>query len=247
MVASSQSISGPNVVLNTIFAEVFSQFADRLEKATDFDQALLELLKETATKHHRILFDGNGYSEEWVEEATKRGLPNITSTVDSARVLLRESTIELYEKHQVLNKIELESRYEISLEQYSKQINIEALTMIDMAKHKIIPAAVKYSTELASSINAIKSASSAVDVSVQEGLLIDLCSTLVSLKTNLTTLETVTQEAASLTDAFEQAANYRDVVFKAMGALRIDGDKLETIVDSELWPLPTYAQMLFML
>ncbi|MCB8815897.1 glutamine synthetase III family protein [Desulfosporosinus shakirovi] len=247
MVASSQSISGPNVVLNTIFAEVFSQFADRLEKATDFDQALLELLKETATKHHRILFDGNGYSEEWVEEATKRGLPNITSTVDSARVLLRESTIKLYEKHQVLNKIELESRYEISLEQYSKQINIEALTMIDMAKHKIIPAAVKYSTELASSINAIKSASSAVDVSVQEGLLIDLCSTLVSLKTNLTTLETVTQQAASLTDAFEQAANYRDVVFKAMGTLRIDGDKLETIVDSELWPLPTYAEMLFML
>ncbi|SHI35361.1 glutamine synthetase III [Desulfosporosinus lacus] len=247
MVASSQSISGPNVVLNTIFAEVFSQFADRLEKATDFDQALLELLKETATKHHRILFDGNGYSEEWVEEATKRGLPNITSTVDSARVLLRESTIELYEKHQVLNKIELESRYEISLEQYSKQINIEALTMIDMAKHKIIPAAVKYSTELASSINAIKSASSAVDVSVQEGLLIDLCATLVSLKTNLTTLETVTQEAASLTDAYEQAVNYRDVVFKAMGALRIDGDKLETIIDSELWPLPTYAEMLFML
>jgi len=247
MVASSQSISGPNVVLNTIFAEVFSQFADRLEKATDFDQALLELLKETATKHHRILFDGNGYSEEWVEEAAKRGLPNITSTVDSARVLLRESTIELYEKHQVLNKIELESRYEISLEQYSKQINIEALTMIDMAKHKIIPAAVKYSTELASSINAIKSASSAVDVSVQEGLLIDLCSTLVSLKTNLTTLETVTQEAASLTDAYEQAVNYRDVVFKAMGALRIDGDKLETIIDSELWPLPTYAEMLFML
>ncbi|MDO0824528.1 glutamine synthetase III family protein [Desulfosporosinus nitroreducens] len=247
MVASSQSISGPNVVLNTIFAEVFSQFADRLEKATDFDQALLELLKETATKHNRILFDGNGYADEWVVEATKRGLPNITSTVDAARVLLRESTIELYEKHHVLNKIELESRYEINLEQYSKQINIEALTMIDMAKHKIIPAAVKYSTQLANSINAIKSASSAVDASVQEGLLIDLCSTLVSLKTNLNTLENVTQEAASLTDAFDQAANYRDIVFKAMAALRIDGDKLETIIDSELWPLPTYAEMLFML
>lgn len=247
MVASSQSISGPNVVLNTIFAEVFSQFADRLEQAADFDQALSELLKETAIKHDRILFDGNGYSDEWVVEATKRGLPNITSTVDAALVLLRESTINLYEKHQVLNKTELESRYEINLEQYSKQINIEALTMIDMAKHKIIPAAVKYSTQLATSINAIKSASSAVDTSVQEGLLVDLGSTLVSFKANLNTLEKVTEEAASLTEAYAQAVYYRDVVFKAMGALRIDGDTLETIIDAELWPLPTYAQMLFML
>jgi len=247
MVASSQSISGPNVVLNTIFAEVFSQFADRLEQAEDFDQVLQQLLKETATNHNRILFDGNGYSDEWVEEATKRGLPNITSTVESALVLLRETTIQLYEKHQVLNKTELESRYEISLEQYSKQINIEALTMIDMAKHTIIPAAVKYSTQLAKSINAIRSASSAVDVSVQENLLIDLCSTLVSLNSNLSTLETVTKEATSLTDAYEQAVYYRDVVFKNMGTLRVDGDKLETIVDAELWPLPTYADMLFKL
>ncbi|KJR46523.1 Glutamine synthetase type III, GlnN [Desulfosporosinus sp. I2] len=248
MVASSQSISGPNVVLNTIFAEVFSQFADRLEQAENFDQALQQLLKETATNHNRILFDGNGYSDEWVEEATKRGLPNITSTVDASLVLLRESTVKLYEKHQVLSKTELESRYEINLEQYSKQINIEALTMIDMAKHQIIPASINYSTRLANSINAIKSASSAVDVSVQENLLIDLCSTLVSFKTNLSVLETVTQEATTLTsDAYAQSVYYRDVVFKAMGALRIDGDKLETIIDADLWPLPTYAQMLFML
>lgn len=248
MVASSQSISGPNVVLNTIFAEVFSQFADRLEQAENFDQALQQLLKETATNHNRILFDGNGYSDEWVEEATKRGLPNITSTVDASLVLLRESTIKLYQKHQVLSKIELESRYEINLEQYSKQINIEALTMIDMAKHQIIPAAINYSTRLANSINAIKSASSAVDVSVQENLLIDLCSTLVSFKTNLSVLETVTHEATTLTsDAYAQSVYYRDVVFKAMGALRVDGDKLETIIDADLWPLPTYAQMLFML
>ena len=248
MVASSQSISGPNVVLNTIFAEVFSQFADRLEQAENFDQALQQLLKETATNHNRILFDGNGYSDEWVEEATKRGLPNITSTVDASLVLLRESTIKLYQKHQVLNKTELESRYEINLEQYSKQINIEALTMIDMAKHQIIPASINYSTRLANSINAIKSASSAVDVSVQENLLIDLCSTLVSFKTNLSVLETVTHEATTLTsDAYAQSVYYRDVVFKAMGALRVDGDKLETIIDADLWPLPTYAQMLFML
>ena len=248
MVASSQSISGPNVVLNTIFAEVFSQFADRLEKAKNFDQALLELLKETASNHKRILFDGNGYSEEWVEEATKRGLPNVTSTVDAALVLRRESTVELYEKHKVLNRTELESRYEINLEQYCKQINIEALTMIDMAKHQIIPAAVKYSSQLANSINAIKSASSAVDVSVQENLLIDLCATLASFRAKLDTLEKVTQEAnTNSNDAYDQGVYYRDVVFKAMGALRTDGDKLETMIDSELWPLPTYAEMLFML
>ncbi|SDI47518.1 glutamine synthetase III [Desulfosporosinus hippei] len=247
MVASSQSISGPNVVLNTIFAEVFSQFADRLENAENFDQTLQQLLKETAMNHSRILFDGNGYSDEWVAEAAKRGLPNITSTVDAALVLLRESTVELYGKHEVLNKTELESRYEINLEQYSKQINIEALTMIDMAKHKIIPAAVKYSTELANSINAIKAASSAVDVSVQENLLIGLCSTLVSFNANLSALESVTLEATNLSEAYEQAVYYRDVVFKAMGALRVDGDKLEALVDAELWPLPTYAEMLFML
>ena len=248
MVASSQSISGPNVVLNLIIAEVLSQFADRLEQATDFDQALQELLKETATKHKRVLFDGNGYSAEWVEEATKRGLPNITSTVDAALVLIRQSTIDLYEKHKVLNRTELESRYEINLEQYSKQINIEALTMIDMTQHLIIPAAVKYSTQLANSINAIKSASSVADVSVQADLLNDLCSTLASLKGKLNILEKNVQEANAMTNgAYEHGVYYRDVVFKAMEALRIDGDKLETIIDADLWPLPTYAQMLFML
>ena len=248
MVASSQSISGPNVVLNLIIAEVLSQFAARLEQATDFNQALQELLKETATNHKRILFDGNGYSAEWVEEATKRGLPNISSTVDAALVLIRESTVDLYEKHKVLNRTELESRYEINLEQYSKQINIEALTMIDMAQHQIIPAAVKYSTQLANSINAIKSASSSADVSVQEDLINNLCSTLVSFKRNFNTLEKVIKVASAMTNgAYEHGVYYRDVVFKAMEALRIDGDKLETIIDADLWPLPTYAQMLFML
>ncbi|MBC2721619.1 glutamine synthetase III [Desulfosporosinus sp.] len=248
MVASSQSISGPNVVLNTIFAEVFSQFADHLEQAEDFDQALLELLKKTVANHKRILFDGNGYSREWVEEAARRGLPNISSTVDSALVLLRESTVELYKKHGVLNRTELESRYEINLERYCKQINIEALTMIDMAKHLIIPAGVKYSTQLANSINAIKSASSAVDISVQENLLIDLCSTLASFRSNLEALEKDIQGANSIPDdAYTIGVYYRDVVFQAMKALRTDGDKLETMIDAELWPLPTYAQMLYML
>ncbi len=248
MVASSQSISGPNVVLNLIIAEVLSQFADRLEQASDFDQALQELLRETATNHKRILFDGNGYSTEWVEEAARRGLPNISSTVDAALVLLRESTIDLYEKHKVMNRTEVESRYEINLEQYCKQINIEALTMLDMAQHQIIPAAIKYSTQLANSINTIRSASSGADVSVQEDLLNNLCSTLHSFKGNSTNLEKAVREAhAMTTDSYGHGVYYRDVVFKAMEALRIDGDQLETIIDADLWPLPTYTQMLFML
>ncbi|WP_407309066.1 glutamine synthetase III [Desulfosporosinus sp. SB140] len=248
MVASSQSISGPNVVLNLIAAEVLSQFADRLEKADKFEQELNLILKETAKNHQRILFDGNGYSDEWVEEATRRGLPNITSTVDASLVLKRQSTIDLYEKHKVLNKTELESRYEINLEQYCKQINIEALTMIDMAKHQIIPAAVKYSTQLANSINTIKSASNAVNVSVQESLLKDVCATLASFQAKLTDLEKKTQEAADMTaEAYDHGVFYRDVVFKAMGALRQDGDLLESMIDAELWPMPTYSQMLFML
>ncbi|MDQ7094537.1 glutamine synthetase III [Desulfosporosinus sp. PR] len=248
MVASSQSVSGPNVVLNLIVAEVLSQFADRLEKAADFDQELNQLLRETAKNHKRILFDGNGYSAEWVEEATRRGLPNVTSTIDASLVLKRQSTIDLYEKHKVLNKTELESRYEINLEQYCKQINIEALTMVDMAKHQIIPAAVKYSTQLANSINAIKAASDAVNVSVQESLLKNVCATLASFQANLSDLEQKTQEAADMsTEAYEQGVFYRDVVFKAMGVLRQDGDLLESMIDAELWPLPTYAQMLFML
>ncbi len=248
MVASSQSISGPNVVLNLIIGEVLSQFSDRLEKAADFEQELQAILKETATKHKRILFDGNGYAEEWVEEAAKRGLPNVTSTVEAALVLLRENTVKLYEKHKVLSQTELESRYEIALEQYSKQINIEALTMINMAKNLIVPAAVKYSTQLATSINAIKSAYGAADVSVQEELLKGVCSTLVSFNAKLITLEKSVQDATALTDdAYAQSVCFRDVVFTAMQALRTDGDQLETMIDAELWPLPTYAQMLFML
>lgn len=247
MVASSQSIAGPNVVLNLIVAEVLSQFADRLEKAADFDKEIKELLKETVKKHKRILFNGNGYSEEWVAEAEKRGLPNIKSTVESALVLTRESTVQLYEKHKVLNRVELESRYEINLEQYSKTINIEALTMINMARNMIMPAVVKYTTSLAKSINAVKSASAAADVSAQEELLNDVCATLASFKAKITALEKATQDAGEVTDSFKQAVHYRDFVFTAMQDLRIESDKLETMVDAELWPLPTYAQMLFML
>ncbi len=245
MVASSLSISGPNIVLNTIVSEILSQIADRLEKSTDFEQDLQILLKEIASNHKRIIFDGNGYSAEWAEEAAKRGLPNITSMVDAVPALISEKSIRLFEKHQVFSKVELHSRYEILLEQYCKYINIEALTMIDMAKHQILPAAINYATKLAVSINAIKSAGA--DTSVQSEVLNETSTYLVALKQRLNELEKVTAEAKTIEDDYyAQGVFYRDAVFKAMGALRVEADNLETVIEAELWPMPTYAQMLFM-
>jgi glutamine synthetase len=243
MVASALSISGPNIVLNTIVAEALSQIADRLEKSTDFRKDLQALLKEIATKHKRILFDGNNYAEEWTEEAAKRGLPNVTSMVEAVPSFISEKSVNLFTKHQVFSKEELHSRYEIFLEQYCKAINIEALTMIDMAKHLIIPAAIKYAKKLATAINEIKSAGA--DTSVQSEILTEVSSYLVAFKQKLGALEKANTEAKFIEDCYAQAVYYRDAVFKSMGELRAEADKLETIVDAEIWPLPTYAQMLF--
>ncbi|ATW26051.1 glutamine synthetase III [Candidatus Formimonas warabiya] len=247
MVPSSLSIAGPNFVLNTIVAEVLDQIADRLEKAIDFEGELQELLREIARKHSRIIFDGNNYAEEWVEEAERRGLPNIKSLVEALPYLISEKSVQLFEKHHILSKVELHSRYEIVLEQYCKHINIEAQTMIDMAKRQIIPAAVKYVTSLATSVAAVKNASALADTSVQEGILNEASALLASLKQKLNHLEAATAQAKAMDDLYEKSVFYRDGVFKAMNDLRPDADKLETIVDAELWPMPTYAQMLFML
>ncbi|MEL7563717.1 MAG: glutamine synthetase III [Dehalobacterium sp.] len=247
MVPSSLSISGPNVVINTIVAETLSQMADRLEQAEDFDAELQLLLKEIARNHKRIIFDGNGYSEEWVVEAEKRGLPNIKSMVESVPYLISEKSIRLFGKHKVLSETELHSRYEIFMEQYIKTINIEAQTMIDMTKRQIIPAGIKYMTNLAASINGVKNASACVDVSVQEDLLAEVSKVLASLKATMKQLEIALDEAKSIEEIYEQGVCYHDKVFAAMSAVRADADTLETMVDEELWPLPTYAEMLFML
>lgn len=247
MVPSSISISGPNVVLNLIVSETLSLIADRLEKAEDFHTELRTLLKEIATNHSRVLFDGNGYSEEWVEEAERRGLPHFRSTVDAVPALLLEKNIRIYEKHGVLDRTELHSRYEINLEQYSKSINIEALTMIDMAQKKILPATIKYVTTLAKSINTVKTAYAEAEVSAQTELLKDTSSLLAGLKQKINDLQSVTVQAKDLTDAYEQAVYYRDSVFTTMGELRQVADQLEEVVDANLWPFPTYSEMLFKL
>jgi len=248
MVPSSLSIAGPNVVLNTIVAEALSQIADRLENAADFEAELSSLHREIAQKHGRIIFDGNGYSEEWVEEAARRGLPNIKSTVESIPHLVADKAIKLFTKHQVFSESELHSRYEVYLEQYCKQINIEALTTVDMANRQIVPAVVKYVTELANSIQAVRAADVEADVSTQTELLQTSSALLGSLRKKVKALAEVNGHAAEMEeDYYKKGVYYRDVVFKAMAEVRQDADALETLVDAELWPLPTYAQMLFML
>lgn len=248
MVPSSLSIAGPNVVINTIVAEVLSQISDRLEQTEDFHLELRTILKEIALNHSRVIFDGNGYSDEWIKEAEERGLPHIRSTVEAIPALISDKAIQVFEKHRVFSSTELHSRYEIYLEHYSKSINIEAQTMIDIARRQILPVVMRYATELGKSINTIRSAYAEADVSTQVSMLHETSTHLKGLKDKIDVLEDVTTKAKDLHgEPYLQGKYYRDVVFEAMNELRIVTDRLEVLVDYELWPLPSYTQMLFML
>ena len=243
MVGSRDSIAGPNVVLNTIVAEAFSEACDVLEKADNFDEAVHDLIKKYATEHQRVVFDGNGYSDAWVEEAERRGLPNIRSMVEAIPALTTDKAINMFEKFKVFTKAELESRAEIKFESYAKAINIEARTMIDMATKQIIPAVIKYTKELADTINAVKAAGA--DVSVQSELLTEISALLVESKSALKALTEVTEKAAEMEEGEEQARYYHFTVVQAMAALRSPVDKLEMIVDKEAWPMPSYGDLMF--
>ena len=246
MVPSSGSIAAPNFTLNTIVAEVLSGVADRLEKAEDVDAEVQKILFEIVREHKKVIFNGNGYSEEWVHEAEKRGLPNIRTTVESIKAIIAEKNLEVMEKHGVLSRVEMKSRYEISLEHYIKTINIEALTMLEMAKKQILPAVIKFATGIASSINTIKSTGVEADITAQSELLTEVSALSASLKNKTTALEAAVEKASDLHgDTYEQAAFYRFDVFEKMNDLRADADKLETIVDKDLWPFPTYGEILF--
>lgn len=244
MVGSQDSIAQPNVVLNTIVAEAFSEACDVLEQAEDFNVAVHDLIKQYATDYQRIIFNGDGYSDEWVVEAEKRGLPNIKSMVDAIPALNTEKAVALFEKFGVFTKAELDSRVEIEYETYAKEINIEAKAMIDIAGKQIIPAVIKYTTQLADSINAVKAASSA-DISTQTGLLVQTSDLLTEASKALTELTRITDEGAAMEEGREQAVFYRDKVKAAMDALRTPVDKLEMIVDKELWPMPSYGDLIF--
>ena len=243
MVGSRDSISGPNVVLNTIVAEAFSEACDVLEKADNFDEAVHDLIKKYATEHQRVVFDGNGYSDAWVEEAERRGLPNIRSMVEAIPALTTDKAINMFEKFKVFTKAELESRAEIKFESYAKAINIEARTMIDMASKQIIPAIIKYTKELADTVVVVKEAGA--DASVQAELLTEVSGLLAESKKALEALKVVTDQAAAMEEGEDQARFYHSDVVPAMEALRAPVDKLEMIVDKEAWPMPSYGDLIF--
>ena len=244
MVGSNDSIAPPNVVLNAIVAEAFSDACDILEKAENFEEAVHDLIKEQASAHQRIVFNGNGYSDEWIAEAERRGLPNIKNMVDAVPALTTEKSIALFEKFNVFTEAELASRGEILYENYSKALNIEARTMIDMAGKQIIPAVIKYTTALANSINAVKAAGD-VDISTQADLLKEVSDLLSETKSALVKLSDVTAQAGTMEEGRAQAVFFRDQVKTAMEALRTPVDKLEMIVDKDMWPMPSYGDLIF--
>ena len=245
MVGSSDSIAPPNVVLNTIVAEAFKEAADELEEAEDFDTAVHDMIKELLSNHRRIIFNGNGYSKAWIEEAKRRGLPNIHSMVDSIPALTTEKAVKLYEEFGVFTRAELESRAEVEYEAYSKAINIEARTMIDMAGKQIIPAVIKYTAQLADALGKIKAACPEADVSVQTELLLETSALLSDLKVALAALTDATEQSLAETCACACAHAYHEKVVPAMEALRAPADKLEMIVDKDLWPFPSYGDLIF--
>ncbi|OGQ96584.1 MAG: glutamine synthetase [Deltaproteobacteria bacterium RIFOXYD12_FULL_57_12] len=242
MVGSSQSISGPNVALNTIAAEALDQIASRLEKAKDVNAEILAILKDAIAKHGRIIFNGNNYSEEWVVEAAKRGLPNVRNTVDAIKAFVTPKATKLFEKYKVLSKEELHSRYDIYTEQYSKNINIEAQTAMQMVRRLYIPAAILFATELGNSIAVV--GKSAV---VQKELLAEVSRLLESADKNLKKVAAETVKAQAISGVAKQAAAFRDKVATSLADLRADIDALESITPGDLWPVPVYSDLLFKL
>ena len=243
MVGSSDSIASPNTTLNAIVAEAFCEAADILEKADDFDVAVHDLIKKYLTDHQRIIFNGNGYSDEWVVEAERRGLPNIKSMIEAVDTLTTDKAVKLFERFGIFTEAELESRAEVLYETYAKSINIEALTMIDMASKQYIPAVVKYTKSLADTVIAVKEAGA--DASAQTDLLKEVSEKLTAMKAALTKLEEAEAKAGTLEDAKEQAFYYKDVVKVAMDELRAPVDEAEMLVDKKVWPVPTYGDLIF--
>ena len=244
MVGSRDSVASPNIVLNTIVAEAFRDACDVLEKAENKEEAVHDLIKKNLSEHQRIIFNGNGYSEEWVQEAERRGLPNIGCMVDAIPALTTEKAIRLFGEFKVFTKSELESRAEVKYENYAKTINIEAKTMIDMASKQIIPAVIKYATSLANSVNTI-AAAGVSEVTVQKELLEETSTLLKETQEALKHLMVTEDKAFAMPDGMEQAKFYHESVVPAMEALRAPVDRLEMIVDKEMWPMPSYGDLIF--
>ena len=243
MVGSTMSTAGPNFVLNTIVADVLSEIADELESAKDVSVQVEEVLSKIAREHSRIVFNGDNYSDDWVKIAAERGLPNMPSTVDCLESCLESKNIEVMDRQKVLSPKELRARIEVLLEAYAMTLHIEARTALKMAKTQILPAVSKYAGQVASSVNAVKAAG--VEVSAQSELLDEVCGLIKDLKNSISKVEKEVAAADAISATNKKAEAFRDVVVPAMNELREAADALESICDADTWPLPTYAEMLF--
>ena len=244
MLGSSSSVSCTNVVLNTAVAEELKQFADELEGAANFEEALHELIKKTVTDHKRIIFNGNGYDDAWIAEAEKRGLLNLRSTPECLPYSLHEKNMKLFISHKVYSETEMRARYEILSENYCKIINIEALTMIDMAKKDILPAVSKYSHELSDTVIA-KAACGDIESGYEKELLAKVSKLNTAAYKKTEKLEQAVLKAKEISETQELSMYYKDAVFAAMSELRITVDELETMVPADIWPYPSYGDMFF--
>lgn len=244
MLGSAFSVAGPNIVLNTIVAEVLREFADTLENTSDFQGELSELIKKTIREHKRIIFNGNNYSEEWVQEAARRGLSNLKNTVEALPAFITQKSTDLFTRHNVFSATEIHSRYEILMENYCKTLHIEALTMTDMVKKSIIPSCISYQNELCQLVSGKKGLGE-YDYSLEEHYLAKIAKLSGCLLKKLDALEEAILETKNQSDLYTKACFYRDRVFGAMSELRLIVDELETIVAKKHWPLPTYAEMLY--
>jgi len=244
MLGSAFSIAGPIIVLNTIVAEVLRQFADELENSSDFKADLSRLIKRTIKEHKRIIFNGNGYDQSWVKEAEQRGLSNLKTTPEALPAFVHPKSVEMFTRHKVFTEHEIRSRYEILLENYSKTINIEALTMIDMVNKMVIPAVVSYESELAELIIRKKAVSPDISTSLEENMLNRIAKLSECLEKRLKHLSEQTIAVREIKDHLELAKAYREKVYMAMSELRLVVDELETLVSKKHWQLPTYAEIL---
>lgn len=243
MVGSADSIGSPNTIINAIVAEAFCEAADILEKADDFELAVHDLIKEYMTKHQRIIFNGNGYSQEWVKEAARRGLPNLETMVDAVETLTTEKSVRLFEKFGIFTRAELESREEVLYETYVKTINIEALTMIDMTRKQLMPAVLEYTKILADTVLGVQNAGA--DAEVQKEMLVLVNGKLKEMRNALGELEEAVALASNKEGMCSQAYFYKDHVKVCMDKLRKPADELEMLVDKKVWPIPTYADLIF--
>lgn len=245
MVGSAQSVSGANVVLNTVVAEELRQFADALDGAPDFDTALGDLIRQTIADHKRIIFNGNGYDNAWIMEAEKRGLLNLTSTPDCLPYLLHEKNVKLYTTHQVYSKAELQARYEIMSENYCKVLHIEALTMLDMVRKDILPAVSSFMEHLTAAALSKAKLSPEIDCSYEKELTFRLSRLAASAFQKAAALDDALVSAGEISDTNTLCRYYKDHVFKAMNELRIVVDEMETLCAASCWPYPSYGKLLF--